>query len=138
MAGARLLLVAVVAVLQLSGSFTAVGLGIIEAANPPFLYRQVTSGGLRGLLLATGFLGGRSVLRGIALGTAATMALFFFFFPLRTANGIGPGFAGMNVGMQLPLFALIANAGWGVVAAVCYQHLTRGDRQNLQADRQAL
>lgn len=114
-------IIAVAAALQVSGFFALIGLGALDAANLPFLYQNVTWGGIWGLLLATPFLAASPVLRGVIAGGLATTALFFIFFPLRTDGDAGPGVAGLNVGIALPVFAIAINSVWGIAAALFYE-----------------
>lgn len=114
------LIVAIAAILQVSGIFALIGLGGLNVTNLPFLYQNVTWGGIWGLLLATPILASSPVLRGVAAGGLATTALFFIFFPLRTDGDAGPGIAGLNVGVALPLFAIAINSIWGIAAALFY------------------
>ncbi|MEQ8165281.1 MAG: hypothetical protein RIC93_04290 [Alphaproteobacteria bacterium] len=118
--------VANVAFVWLSIQYRLTDLLSLSLSSPPplpeFLYRQVAWGGLWGIALVLPVLERSVILRGLLLGALASAAALFYFFPLHTnAMGHGPGLLGQNIGTWMPLFVLIANSVWGLVAAWFYR-----------------
>ena len=56
------------------------------------------------------------VARGLLFSLGPSLALLFYFFPMK-----GPGMGGMGLGQLTPVFVLFFNAVWGLVAAWWYK-----------------
>lgn len=104
----------------LSGLIAAMGLQLPPLEQPAFLYKQIAWGGLWGLLLAVPWFERSWIVRGLVLGLLASLATLFLFFPRATVGDQGPGLAGLNLGMWMPVLVLLANWIWGLVAAKWY------------------
>jgi len=104
------------------GITVLLGINAPAPALPAFLYKQITWGGLWGLLLVAPFLKNSWWQRGLLLGLAASLVALFIVFPAHTtADGKGPGLLGLNAGTLMPLLVLLANSVWGLVAAYWYE-----------------
>lgn len=103
----------------------AVRLGLPALAHvrigaPPLpggLYPRVVWGGVWGLLLLLPVLERRPVWRGLVLSLGPTLAQLFWFYPHATPNGP----MGLRLGWLTPLFVVVFNAVWGVVASLWYR-----------------
>ncbi len=114
----------------ISGLIAAMDLQLPPPEQPAFLYKQMVWGGVFGLLLAAPWLEQSWILRGLILGLLASLVALFVFFPRATVGGQGPGMAGLNLGMWMPVLVLLANWVWGLVAAKWYD-LAHGDQASV-------
>lgn len=99
------------------------GLVLPDFANAAFLYKQVFWGGLWALLFVTPIMPNNWLMRGVVVGVAASAVALFVFFPIGTTDGVGPGIAGLNIGPLMPVYVLIANLCYGLVASRIYKYL---------------
>lgn len=89
-------------------------INIAPALTAQWLYPRLVWGGLWGLLFATPLLEDVALLeRGLWLSLGPSLAQIFYFFPYQARQGVG----GVKLGKLTPLFVLVVNAVWGLVAA---------------------
>ena len=82
-----------------------------------WLYPRLVWGGLWGLLLLLPIAASaRPLKRGLILSLFPTLFQLFVVFPYWAHQGQ----AGLGLGTLTPLLVLVANAAWGVAAAVWY------------------
>lgn len=80
-----------------------------------WLYPRIVWGGLWGFLFLLPILEEQSVFwRGLLFSLGPTLGVLFVVFPYQAKKGFG----GLKLGKLTPLFALIANAVWGLAAAL--------------------
>ena len=92
---------------------TRLGVRLDPHLTDEWLPPRVLLGGLWGLLLMLPMMRRRSIfLRGLVISLAPTLAQLFYFFPQSQR-----GMMGLSLGQLTPLFVLLANAIWGLVAA---------------------
>lgn len=92
---------------------TRLGVRLDPQLTDEWLLPRVLWGGLWGLLLMLPMMRRRSIfLRGLVISLAPTLAQLFYFFPQSQR-----GMMGLSLGQLTPLFVLLANAIWGLVAA---------------------
>lgn len=103
----------------LAGITAALGVAVAPALTPGWLYPRLVWGGLWGVLLLIPLWRERWVLRGLAFGLGPTLVQLFVVFPLKAQKGA----AGLELGALTPLFVLIFNSVWGLVAAGLYHRL---------------
>ena len=94
------------------GISEALGVAIAPTLSPAWLYPRVVWGGLWGLLfiipLSTGWFA-----RGLALSLGPSVVQLFVVFPVNANKGL----LGLDHGALTPVFVLLFNAVWGVVAS---------------------
>ncbi|MBI4041893.1 MAG: hypothetical protein HY391_00290 [Deltaproteobacteria bacterium] len=78
-----------------------------------WLYPRIVWGGLWGFLFLLPILEEQWLWRGLLFSLGPTLSVLFVVFPYQAKKG----FAGLQLGKLTPLFALIANAVWGIAAA---------------------
>jgi len=90
----------------------ALGVAIAPTLSPSWLYPRIVWGGLWGALfalpLATDWLR-----RGLLVSLAPSAVQLFVVFPIRA----GKGALGLELGLLTPVFVLVFNGVWGVVAS---------------------
>ncbi|MEQ9484634.1 hypothetical protein [Coleofasciculus sp. F4-SAH-05] len=101
------------------GLTTALGAQIAPTLTPNWLYPRLTWGAIWGLLFfvplkITGNARKRIIWQGLLVSLGPTVAQLFYFFPTG-----GKGLLGFQLGIitPLPLFVIVFNAIWGIVAA---------------------
>jgi len=95
------------------GLSALLGVKIAPAWTPPWLYQKLVWGGLWGLLFLLPVLRGSVVLRGLLFGLGPSLVQLLFVFP----EIAGKGMFGLQLGLLTPVFVLVANWVWGVIAA---------------------
>lgn len=93
------------------GLTRALGANLAPALSPGWLYPRLVWGALWALLLLVP-LRGPWWKQGLLVSLAPSAAQLFYFFPRG-----GAGTLGLERGPTVPLFVLLFNALWGVVAA---------------------
>ncbi len=94
------------------GIATALGVNITPSSTLPWLYQRVVWGGIWGVILILPIF--RSyLLRGIVFSLGPTAVELFVVFPKA-----GKGVMGLDLGNLTPLFVLVFNAVWGIVAGL--------------------
>jgi len=98
----------------LGGITAAAGVKMAPPLTPEWLYPRIVWGGLWGLLLLLPILPGSAFVRGIVISLAPTAVQLFILFPFK----LGKGVLGLDLGYLTPLFVILFNCIWGIVAAV--------------------
>jgi hypothetical protein len=96
-----------------SGINTLLGIQIVPALTPAFLYQKMVWGGIWGFIFLLPFLKDSIWRRGFLFGLAPTFVVLFVVLPLQAKKGL----LGLQLGAMVPLFAIVANTFWGVTAA---------------------
>jgi hypothetical protein len=96
-----------------SGITTALGVSLAPALTKAFLYPRLVWGGLWGFLFLIPFFRHSIVLRGIVYSIPPTLVQLFVVFP----HFLGKGQMGLGLGKLTPLFVVVFNIIWGIVAA---------------------
>jgi len=99
------------------GLTTALGAQIAPTLTPNWLYPRLTWGAIWGLLFfvplkITGNARKRIILQGVIVSLGPTLAQLLYFFPTGSK-----GLLGLQLGITTPLFVIVFNAIWGIVAA---------------------
>ncbi|NIW86847.1 MAG: hypothetical protein GWN09_09705 [Gammaproteobacteria bacterium] len=103
------------------GITAALGVAIGPALTPPWLYPRLVWGGIWGALLLLPILRRRVVLRGLLFGLGPTIVQLGIVLPIKAQKGM----LGLELGTLTPVFVLIFNSVWGIVAAWLYARLRR-------------
>ena len=90
----------------------ALGVSLAPAWTPAWLYPRIVWGGLWGLLFVLPLSAG-VLRRGLLLSLAPALFQLFVVFPAWTGKGV----AGLELGAATPVFVLLYDAVWGVVAS---------------------
>ena len=94
------------------GITTALGVNMTPGLTLPWLCQWIVWGGIWGIILILPIF--RSyLLRGIVFSLAPTVVELFVVFPKA-----GKGVMGLDLGNLTPLFVLVLNAVWGIVAGL--------------------
>ena len=101
-----------------SGLTRALGANLAPALTAGWLYPRLVWGALWALLLLLP-LRGAWWKQGLLVSLAPSAAQLFYFFPQG-----GAGVLGLERGPTVPLFVLLLNALWGVVAAWWFRKAT--------------
>ena len=96
------------------GITSSLGVSIAPALTPGWLYPRIVWGGLWGFLFILPMLKSKLLLKGTVLSLFPTAIQLFIVFPYKAHKGM----AGLELGLYTPLFVLIFNWVWGVVAAL--------------------
>lgn len=97
-----------------AGISAALGIQIAPAWSPPFLYQRIVWGGLWGFIFILPYFKQSVWLRGTVFGLAPTLVVLTVVLPFQ----LNQGFLGLNLGALVPLFAIVANAVWGITAVL--------------------
>lgn len=84
-------------------------------AKASFLYKQAYWGGLWALLFLLPFITKNWLIRGVIVAASAALVTLFVFFPMGKA-----GIAGLNIGVLMPVYVLLADLTFGLVASKLY------------------
>jgi len=94
------------------GLTQALGVKIAPAITAPWLYQRLVWGGLWGWLFLLP-LGGLSFpVRGLIFSLGPSLGQLLVVFPYQAHKGV----LGLQLGLLTPVFVLLYNAVWGVVA----------------------
>jgi hypothetical protein len=96
------------------GITASLGVQLAPALSPVWLYPRLVWGGIWGFLFLLPLLRSKPFKRGLLLSLGPTLVQLFFVFPYHTRFGT----MGMGLGALTPIFVLVLNALWGVVAAL--------------------
>lgn len=97
----------------LLGITTSLGVSIAPQFTPAWLYPRIVWGGLWGFLFFLPGLTYNPFLKGLLLSIGPTLVQLFVVFPLKAQKGM----MGLDLGALTPIFVILFNAIWGVVAA---------------------
>ncbi len=97
----------------LLGITTFLGVKIAPAIIPAWLYPRIVWGGIWGILFLLPWGRGSVILRGLIFSLGPTAVQLLVVFPLKAQKGL----LGLSLGALTPLFAVIFNAIWGIMAA---------------------
>ena len=97
------------------GFTAALGVNIAPQLTKAFLYPRIVWGGIWGVVLLFPLIRSSHVLRGLVLSILPTLVTLLIIFPSK-----GKGMLGVELGTLTPLFSLIFNAIWGIVAGGWY------------------
>ncbi len=90
------------------------GVDIAPEITAPWLYQRIIWGGLWGFLFFLPFLKDSVARRGLVVSIGPSLVMLLLVFPVQ----MGKGYWGLDLGQMTPLFVVIANAVWGVSAAL--------------------
>ncbi len=96
------------------GITSMLDVSIAPSLSSGWLYPRIVWGGLWGLLFILPMLQSRLLLKGAILSLFPTAVQLFVVFPTMAHKGMG----GLDLGLLTPLFVLLFNWVWGVVAAL--------------------
>jgi hypothetical protein len=96
-----------------AGITKALGVAIAPAITPQWLYPRIVWGGIWGFIFLLPILENSPFLQGIFFSLGPTLVQLFLVFPMKAHKGT----AGLALGSLTPLFVVIFNVIWGVVAA---------------------
>jgi len=99
-----------------SGLLARVGITLRPALTPAWLYGKICWGGIWGGLFLLPVLVGSPLLQGLFFSLAPTLAALFYFLPQSSL-----GLMGLNAGPYTPLFIVLLNGLWGIIAAFWYR-----------------
>lgn len=105
----------------LSGITGAFGVKLAPALTPMWLYPRIVWGGLWGFLFLIPLFRRSYVLKGFIYSLGPTIVQMFIVFPFKANKGI----MGIDLGLMTPVFVVILNAIWGVVAAYWIKYSMR-------------
>jgi hypothetical protein len=91
----------------------ALGVKLVPALTPAFLYPRLVWGGLWGFLFLLPFFRNSPVLRGIVYSVGPTLVQLFVVFPFMAKKGM----LGLQLGALMPLLVVFFNIIWGIAAA---------------------
>jgi len=97
-----------------TGITSALGVSIVPALTPSWLYPRLVWGGIWGALFLLPLMRYRPVTRGLIFSLGPTAIQLFVIFPIKAHKGI----MGLDLGTLTPLLVIFFNAVWGVTAAV--------------------
>jgi hypothetical protein len=95
------------------GITAALGVKIAPVLNPGWLYPRLVWGGIWAALFFLPVLSGRLMLKGLVLSAGPTLVQLLIVFPFKAQKGL----FGLDIGTLTPLFVILFNAAWGLVAA---------------------
>jgi len=94
------------------GVTTALGVAITPHLSPGWLYPRIVWGGLWGILFLLPIADRRPILKGLLISMGPTLVQLLIIFPFKASKGFG----GIELGLLTPLFVVLFNAVWGLVA----------------------
>ena len=96
------------------GITSAFDVSIAPSLSAAWLYPRIVWGGIWGLLFILPMMQSKLLVKGAILSLFPTLIQLFVVFPLKTNAGI----AGLELGLLTPMFVIVFNLVWGVVAAL--------------------
>jgi hypothetical protein len=106
------------------GITAALGVKMAPALTAAMLYPRLVWGGLWGFLFLLPFLKRSPLLRGIVYGILPSIVALVIVFPMKVPDGM----LGLALGTATPLFVLLVNIIWGIVASYWF-HLVEEHRR---------
>ena len=98
----------------------ALGVSLAPDLTPGWLYPRLVWGGLWAVLFVLPILERSSWwARGLAFSLGPTAVQLFIVFPFQAVKGI----LGLDLGLLTPIFVILLNAVWGLVAATAFDAL---------------
>lgn len=101
----------------IAGITSLLGVSIAPVLTPSFLYQKIAWGGIWGCLFLLPFMTQRPLARGLAASVAPSLVQLFVVFPVV----LGKGMLGLQLGYLTPIFVILFNAVWGIVAALWFR-----------------
>lgn len=95
------------------GLSALMGVAITPAWTPPWLYQRLVWGGVWGALFILPVFERSVFIRGVLFGLGPSAVQLLYVFP----EILGKSMFGLALGQLTPLYVLLANTFWGVVAA---------------------
>jgi hypothetical protein len=90
------------------------GVSIAPALKLAWLYPRIVWGGIWGFVFLLPFLNGKLITKGAIISIFPTLAQLFVVFPLQAHKG----YLGLDLGMYTPVFVILFNLVWGIVAGL--------------------
>ena len=90
------------------------GVAIAPALKLAWLYPRIVWGGIWGLVFLLPFLNNKLITKGAIISLFPTLVQLLVVFPLKAHKG----YLGLDLGMYTPVFVVVFNLVWGIVAAV--------------------
>jgi hypothetical protein len=100
----------------------SVGVNLAPALTPGWLYPRVVWGGIWGGLFLLPLLRNSPIKRGLIISLGPTLVQLMVVFPHHTPHGI----MGMGLGALTPVFVIVLNGVWGIVAALWIHQVGEG------------
>ena len=91
----------------------ALGVKIAPALTPAMLYPRIVWGGIWGVLFLLPFFKVSFLKQGVLYSLGPVLVQLFVVFPYKAGKGMG----GLDLGLSTPVFVVVFNVVWGVVAA---------------------
>jgi hypothetical protein len=96
------------------GITAAFSVKIAPALTVAWLYPRIVWGGLWGFLFLLPMMRSRWLTRGLLFSLGPTLVQLFIIFPYKAHKGL----MGFELGLFTPLFVVVFNMIWGVIAAL--------------------
>jgi hypothetical protein len=96
------------------GITASLGVHLAPTLTPAWLCPRLVWGGIWGFLFLLPLLRSKPFKRGLLLSLGPTLVQLFMVFPHHTRHGT----LGMGLGALTPIFVIVLNAIWGIVAAL--------------------
>jgi hypothetical protein len=96
------------------GITAALGVRMAPALTSDWLYPRIVWGGLWGLLFVLPLLNSRPIAKGLFMSIFPTLFQLLVVFPLQSKKG----YLGLDLGTMTPVFVIVFNFVWGVVASL--------------------
>ena len=90
------------------------GVAIAPTLTPAWLYPRIVWGGIWGLVFLLPFLNSKLITKGAIISIFPTLVQLLVVFPLKAHKG----YLGLDLGMYTPVFVVVFNLVWGIVAAL--------------------
>ena len=101
------------------GFTTRLGVGIAPALTLKWLYPRLVWGGIWGFLFLLPIFRNSIFKRGLLISLGPSIMQISYFFPYKAHAG----YLGMGLGALTPVFVLLFNAVWGIMAALWLNYL---------------
>ncbi|MEJ2655881.1 MAG: hypothetical protein P8012_01635 [Desulfobacterales bacterium] len=88
------------------------GVAIAPALKPAWLYPRIVWGGIWGFVFVLPFLNNKLITKGAIISIFPTLVQLLVVFPLKAHKGN----FGLDLGMLTPVFVILFNLVWGIVA----------------------
>ncbi|MGA8179008.1 MAG: hypothetical protein WB792_03045 [Desulfobacterales bacterium] len=90
------------------------GVSIAPALKLAWLYPRIVWGGIWGFVFLLPFLYNKLITKGAIISIFPTLVQLFVVFPLKAHKG----YLGLDLGMYTPVFVILFNLVWGIVAGL--------------------
>ncbi len=95
------------------GITTVLGVAIAPTLSPGWLYPRIVWGGIWGILFLLPLANDRPLFKGLLMSLGPTLVQLLVVFPFKASKGL----FGLELGALTPLFVVMFNVVWGLVAA---------------------